>query len=111
MAPAAALGYAIPAGGKDRVSVFTGFGAIPVAVLDAAPEPITQRVMELAVPAAERANAAAATDMDVSGSALKRERGIRTGYQALCLHEAPNTVSAWHLTLGADHPVVVFKVL
>jgi hypothetical protein len=53
----------------------------------------------LAVPAAERANAAAATDMGVSGSALKRARGIRTGYQALYLHEDPNTVSAWHLTL------------
>ena len=111
MAPAAAPGFTIPAGGEDRVSVFARFGAISFAVLDAAPEPITQRVMELAVPAAERANAAAATDMGVSGSALKRERGIRTGYQARYLHEAPNTVSAWRLTFGADHPVLVFKVL
>ncbi len=74
MAPAAAPGFTIPAGGEDRVSVFARFGAISVAVLDVAPEPITQRVMELAVPAAERANAAAATDMGVSGSALKRGR-------------------------------------
>ncbi len=67
-------GYAIPAGGEDRVPVFAGFGAIPVAVLDAAPEPSTQRVMDLAIPAAERANATVATDMGVSGSALKRRR-------------------------------------
>ena len=74
MAPAAAPGHAIPAGGKDRVSVFAGFGAIPVAVPDPAPEPIAQRVLELAVPATRCANAAAATDMAISGSALKRER-------------------------------------
>ena len=74
MVTAAAPGYAIPAGGEDRVPVFTGFGAIPVAVFDAASEPFTQRIMELAIPAAERANAAVATDMGVSGSALKRDR-------------------------------------
>ncbi len=74
MGTTAAPGYAIPAGGEDRVPVFAGFGAIPVAVLDVAPEPFTQRVMELAIPAAERANAAVATDMGVSGSALKRGR-------------------------------------
>ena len=74
MAPAAAPGHAILADGKDRVSVFAGFGAIPVAVLDPAPEPIAQRVLELAIPTAEPADAAAATDMVVSGSALKRAR-------------------------------------
>ncbi len=74
MVTTVAPGYAIPAGGEDRFPVFSGFGAIPVAVLDAAPEPFTQRVMELAIPAAERANAAATTDMGVSGSALKRGR-------------------------------------
>ena len=67
-------GYAIPAGGEDRVSVFAGFGAIPVAVLDTALVPFTQRVMELAIPAAERTNATVAADMGVSGSALKRKR-------------------------------------
>ncbi len=74
MGTADAPGYAIPAGGEDRVPVFAGFGTIPVAVLDAAPEPFTQRVMELAIPAAERANATVATHMGVSGSALKRRR-------------------------------------
>ena len=67
MGTADAPGYAIPEGSEDRVPVFAGFGAIPVAVLDAAPEPFTQRVMELAIPAAKRANAAVATDMGVSG--------------------------------------------
>ena len=74
------IGSFRPAGGEDRVSVFAGFGAIPVAVLDAAPESFTQRVMELAIPAAERPHAAITTDMGVSGSALKRG-GIRTGCQ------------------------------
>ncbi len=77
MGTAAAPDYDIPEGGEDRVPVFAVFGAIPVAVLDAAPEPFTQRVMELAIPAAERANAAVATDMGVSGSALKRGRHRR----------------------------------
>ncbi len=101
MVTTVAPGYAIPAGGEDRFPVFSGFGAIPVAVLDAAPEPFTQRVMELAIPAAERANATVATDMGVSGSALKRGRHIRTGFQALYLPEGPITVSAWYVTLGA----------
>ena len=81
MDTADAPGYAIPAGGEDRVPVFAVFGAIPVAVLDAAPESFTQRVMELAIPAAERPHAAITTDMGVSGSALKRGGGIRTGCQ------------------------------
>ena len=67
-------GCAIPAGGEDCISVLPGFGAIPPAVFDAALEPCTQRVMELAIPNSERANAAVATDMGVSGSALKRDR-------------------------------------
>ena len=67
MATAAAPGCAIPAGGQDRVQVFSGFGAISVAVLDTALEPFTQRVMELAISTAERANAAVTTDMGVSG--------------------------------------------
>ena len=67
MAPAAAPGFTIPAGGEDRVPVFAGFGAISVAVFDAALEPFTQRVMELAISTAERANAAVTTDMGVSG--------------------------------------------
>jgi hypothetical protein len=74
MRTADALAYAIPAGGEDHVLVFAGFGAIPVAVFDAALKPCTQRVMELAIPDAELANAAAATDMGVPGSALKRDR-------------------------------------
>ncbi len=74
MVTATAPGYAISAGGEDRVQVFSGYGAISVAVLDATLEPFTQRVMELAISTAERANTAVATDMGVSGSALKRER-------------------------------------
>ncbi len=69
-----APGYIIPAGGEDCAPVFAGFGAISVAVFDAALESGTQRVVELAIPAAERANAAVATDMGVSESALKRDR-------------------------------------
>jgi hypothetical protein len=42
MATAVASGYVIPAGGENRIPVFAGFGSIPVAVLDAAPEPYTQ---------------------------------------------------------------------
>jgi len=76
MGTEAAPGYAILAGGEDRVPVFAGFGAIPAAVLDTAPEPFTQRVMELAIPAAQRANATVTTDMGVSGSDLKRGRHL-----------------------------------
>ncbi len=97
MGTADAPSYAIPAGGEDRVPVFAGFGAIPVAVLDAAPEPFTQRVMELAIQAAERANAIVATDMGVSRSALKRGRHPNGMPSTV----APITVSAWYVTLGA----------
>ena len=71
--------YAIPAGGEDRVPVFAGFGAIPVAVFDAAPEPFTQRVMELAIPAAEPAepaDAAVTADMGVSRSAVEKGKAF-----------------------------------
>jgi len=94
-------GYAISAGGEDRVSVFAGFGAVPVAVLDTAPVPFNQRVMELAIPAAERANAAVATDMGVSGSALKRERHS-SGMSGAVPVRAPFRVSAWYVALRAD---------
>ena len=69
-----ASSFAILADGENHVPIYAGFGAIPVAVPDPAPEPIAQRVLELAVPATRCANAAAATDMAISGSALKRER-------------------------------------
>jgi len=72
MGTADAPGYAIPAGGEDRVPVFAGFSAIPVAVFDAAPEPFTQRVMELAIPAAEPADAAVKADMGVSRSTVEK---------------------------------------
>ncbi len=97
MGTADAPSYAIPAGGEDRVPVFAGFGAIPVAVLDAAYEPFTQRVMELAIPGTERANATVATDMGVSGSALKRGKHPSGMLRAV----APTTVSSWYVTLGA----------
>ena len=77
MGTADAPGYAIPAGGENRVPVFVGFGAIPVAVLDAAFKPISQRIMELAISAADSANAVVATNMGVSGKALKPERHSR----------------------------------
>jgi len=67
MVTATAPGYAIHADGEDRLPVFAGFGAISIAVFDAALEPFTQRVMELAISTAERANTAVATDMGVSG--------------------------------------------
>ncbi len=99
MGTADAPSYAIPAGGEDRVPVFAGFGTIPVAVLNAAPEPFTQRVMELAIPGTERATATVATDMGVSGSALKRGRHPN-GCRAPYMPEDPITVLAWYLTLG-----------
>ena len=77
MGTAVASGNAIAAGGKDCAQVFVSFGAIPVAVLDAAFKPISQRIMELAISAAESANAAVATNMGVSGKALKPERHSR----------------------------------
>jgi hypothetical protein len=68
---------AITAGGKDCAQVFVGFRAIPIAVLDAALKPFSQRIMELAISAAESANTAVATNMGVSGKALKPERHPR----------------------------------
>lgn len=67
-----ASGLAIPAGGKNHVPIYANLGAIPVAVLDTAFESFLQRVMELAIPATERANQAVTTDMGVSGTAVKR---------------------------------------
>jgi hypothetical protein len=55
--------------------------------------------MELAIPGTERANATVATDMGVSGSALKRGRHPN-GCRAPYLPEDPITVLAWYLTLG-----------
>jgi len=66
MVTATAPGCAIPAGGKDCVQVFSDFNAISVAVIVAALEPFTQRVLELAISTAKRANAAVTTDMGVS---------------------------------------------
>jgi len=71
MDTAVAPGFDIHSGGEDYVPVFADFGAIPGAVLDAASEPFTQRVMELAISSAECADAFVATDMDVPGPALK----------------------------------------
>ncbi len=78
-------GNTIAAGGEDCAQVFVGFGAIPVAVLDAALKPFSQRIMELAISAAESANATIATNMGVSGKALKSERHP---------HWVPNTLPA-----------------
>ena len=70
MGTAGTPGDALPAGGEDRKPVLPGFGAIPAAVFDAAAVPFTLRVLELAIPATERADAAVTTDMGVSGSGL-----------------------------------------
>ena len=77
MGTAVASGNAIAAGGKDCAQVFVSFGVIPVAVLDAALKPISQRIMELAISAAESANAAVAKNMGVSGKALELESHSR----------------------------------
>ena len=79
MGTADAPGFAIPSGGEDYVPVFAGFGAIPRAVLDAASEPFTQRIMELAISSAERTDAVIATDMGVPGSALKMGKASGRG--------------------------------
>ena len=100
MGTAVASGNAIAAGGKDCAQVFVGFGAIPVAVLDAALKPFSQRIMELAISAAESANTTIATDMGVSGKALSR-RGIHAGCRILYQPGVPITVLVWHVTLGA----------
>ena len=79
MGTADAPGSAIHSGGEDYVPVFADFGAISGAVLDAASEPFTQRVMELAISSAERADAVVATDMGVPGSALKMGKASGRG--------------------------------
>jgi len=74
MDEAFAPGYAIVAGCKDCAQVFVGFGAISVAVLDAALKSFSQRALELAISVAAPANAAVATNLGVPGSTLKRDR-------------------------------------
>jgi len=74
MDEAFAPGYAIAAGCKDCAQVFVGFGAISVAVLDAALKSFSQPALELAISVAAPANAAVATNLGVPGSALKRDR-------------------------------------
>jgi hypothetical protein len=100
MRTADAPGYVIPAGGEDLVPVFAGSSTIPVAVFDAALEPCTHRIMGLPIPGAELANAAVATDMGVSGSALKRNTNSNGMPSTITAH-VPITVPVRHITLGA----------
>jgi hypothetical protein len=73
MDEAFAPGYAIAAGCKDCAQVFVDFGAISVAVLDAALKSFSQRALELAISVAAPAKAAVATNFGVPGSVFERD--------------------------------------
>jgi hypothetical protein len=74
MVPADTPGVAVYSSVEDYVLFTTGIRAISGAILDAASEPFTQRIMELAISSAKRTDAPVATDMGLSRSGLKMEK-------------------------------------
>lgn len=67
MVAAGPPGAAVPPGSDDRLAVAAGLRPCPAAVPDAAAGFFIQSVVELAVPAAEPADTAAAADMGLPG--------------------------------------------
>ena len=63
-------GAAVPSGGDDRLAFAAGLHPCPAAVPDAAVGFFVQPVVELAVPATEPADTAAATDMGLPGAIM-----------------------------------------
>ena len=69
-------GTAVPSGGDDRLTFAADLHPCPAAVPDAAAGFFIQPVVELAVPAAEPADTAAAADMDLPGAIMTARDGI-----------------------------------